>query len=290
MDYQHIRFEQQDNILIIHLHRPDRLNAFTIQMRDELIDALDKADMDDTIRAIIITGEGRAFCAGMELEQNENKDNIFGYDLKAGEPWDMAKLRDSGGTLTLRMYDCKKPIIGAINGAAVGIGITMTLAMDYRLASEKTKFGFVFAQRGLVPEACSSWFLPRLVGISKALHWVYSGDIFTAGDGLKAGLFQEVTEPENLLQRAIEFAHSLTQKSSPVSVALARQMMWKMLGADHPMEAHKVDSRFMVVSSESTDGKEGINSFFEKRPPEFSNKVSEDLSDYYPFWEQREFK
>ncbi len=286
MSYQEIKYDVQDQILTITLHRPDRMNAFTHVMRDELIDAFDRADADDDVRAIIITGEGKAFCAGADLGAGKD---TFNYETRGLKVEDQIH-RDGGGQVTLRMYDSKKPIIGAINGAAVGIGATMTLAMDVRIASDAARFGFVFSRRGIVPEACSSWFLPRIVGISQALDWVYSGRVFPASEAKEGGLVKSLHKPDELMAAAREIAKGYTEETSGVSVALARQMMWRMLGVDHPMEAHKVDSRGIFFMGQSADVAEGVQSFLEKRKPDFKMSVSKDMPVYYPWWEEREFK
>ncbi len=274
----------EDKILTITLNRPDRLNAFTNVMRDEMIAAFDQADADDDVRCIIVTGEGRGFCAGADLGEGGDTFNTE-REGQDGPVW-----RDGGGQVSLRIFESKKPVIGAINGPAVGVGVTMTLPMDIRIASYAAKFGFVFSRRGIVPEACSSWFLPRIVGIQQALAWTFSGRVFPAEEALKGGLVQEVTAPENLLPRARAIAAEIVENTAPVSVALTRQMMWRMLGADHPMEAHKIDSRGIAQLGISPDVKEGVESFLEKRPPEFSMKPSEDMPDFYPWWDDRPFK
>lgn len=286
MAYEHIKYDVSDKILTITLNRPDNLNAFTQTMRDELIDAFDRADGDDNVRAIVVTGEGRAFCAGADLGAGKD---TFNYEAR-GLSTEETVHRDGGGMVTLRMFQSKKPIIGAINGPAVGIGITMTLPMDIRIASDTAKMGFVFSRRGIVPEACSSWFLPRLVGISQALDWVYSGRVFSAQEALEGGLLKALHKPETMLEAAYEIAQGYSESSSAVSVALSRQMMWRMLGADHPMEAHKVDSRGIFYMGQSPDVAEGVQSFLEKRPAEFSMKPSKDMPGYYPWWEEPEFK
>lgn len=274
----------EDKILTITLNRPDRLNAFTNVMRDELIAAFDQADADDNIRCVIVTGEGRGFCAGADLGDGGD---TFNTDR---EGQDGAVWRDGGGQVSLRIFESKKPVIAAINGPAVGVGVTMTLPMDIRIASTTARFGFVFSRRGIVPEACSSWFLPRIVGIQQALAWTFSGRVFPAEEALKGGLVQEVTDPDDLLPRARAIATEIAENTAPVSVALTRQMMWRMLGADHPMEAHKVDSRGIAQLGISPDVKEGVESFLEKRAPEFRMKPSEDMPDFYPWWEDRPFK
>ncbi len=279
--YQHIDLEIADGIAPIWMNRPDKMNAFTELMRYEIIDALDHTDADDDVRAVIFTGRGRAFCAGADLSSGEGTFSRGGSDImgRNGVP------RDGGGTVSLRIYESKKPVIGAINGAAVGVGVTMTLPMDIRLASTAAKFGFVFSRRGIVPEAASSWFLPRLVGISQAMEWVASGEVFPAEEAMAGGLVRSVHEPDDLLPAAYALARKLTESSSAVSIAVARKMMWRMLGADHPMAAHKVDSRGILERGRSEDVKEGINSFFEKRAPQFPDKVSDGLGTIFSDWD-----
>lgn len=277
--YETLKIDIQDHVMTITLNRPERLNAFNVKMMDELIAAFDRADEDDDVRAIIMTGEGRAFCAGADLEK--------GGDTFARET-PIEEHRDGGGLVSLRIYELKKPIIAAINGPAVGVGITMTLPMDIRIASSNAKMGFVFARRGIVPEACSGWFLPRIVGISQALKWVYSGEAFTADEALKGGLVSEVVEPEQLMDTARAIARGLAENTSAMSVALSRQLMWSMLGADHPMESHKVESKLIHWSGRNPDAKEGVESFLEKRKPEFKMKVSKEMPDFYP-WNERKF-
>jgi len=284
MDYKTINYEIKDQILTITLNRPDVLNAFDVAMAEELVNAFQEADSDDNIRAIVVTGRGRAFCAGMDLSV---EGNVFGLDESA-EPTleDISAVRDTGGKVTLSMYECRKPIIGAINGLAVGIGATMTLSMDIRLASEKAKFGFVFARIGITNEACSSWFLPRIVGVSQALEWLYKGNIFKADEALQGGLVKAIYPPEQLLEEAYALAGEIAQNTSPVSIALTRQMVYRLMSADHPMEAHKVDSLSMFYTS-MNDGKEGVNSFLEKRKPVFKSSVNKDMPPFYPWWEEK---
>jgi enoyl-CoA hydratase/carnithine racemase len=279
--YEHIELEIADGIATIWMNRPDKMNAFTELMRYEIIDALDHTDADDDVRAVIFTGRGRAFCAGADLSSGEGTFSRGGSDImgRNGVP------RDGGGTVSLRIYESKKPVIGAINGAAVGVGVTMTLPMDIRLASTAAKFGFVFSRRGIVPEAASSWFLPRLVGISQAMEWVASGEVFPAEEAMAGGLVRSVHEPDDLLPAAYALARKLTESSSAVSIAVARKMMWRMLGADHPMAAHKVDSRGILERGRSEDVKGGINSFFEKRAPQFPDKVSDGLGTIFSDWD-----
>jgi enoyl-CoA hydratase/carnithine racemase len=296
MAYETIIYEVEEQILTITLNRPDKLNAFNAVMQRELIDAFDQADRDDNVRAIIVTGAGRGFCAGADLSSGAD---TFDRDAKRGPVKRLANgnvdysdpnTRDGGGQVTLRIFKCLKPVIGAINGAAVGIGVTMQLAMDIRIASENARFGFVFAQRGIVPEAASSWFLPRLVGISQALEWCYTGRVFPAQEALAGRLVSKVVPPDQLLPTARALAREIADKTAPVSIALIRQMMWRMLGADDPMEAHKVDSRGIYTRGRSDDVKEGVVSFLEKRPAKFTNQVSRDMPDYFPWWDEREYK
>ena len=292
MNFKTILYELEEKILTITLNRPDRLNAFTGQMMDELILAFKEAGQDDDVRVIIVTGAGRGFCAGADLEAggaNFNRD-AKNKGQKTSDKENLEWIRDGGGRTTLAIYDCPKPIIAAINGPAVGVGVTMTLPMDIRLASKKAKFGFVFARRGLVPEAASSWFLPRVVGISKALEWTYSGKVFSAEEACEGGLVRSVHEEEDLLSVAKEIATEIIENTSPVSVSMTRHMLWKMLGADHPMEAHQVDSRAIYELGKSEDVKEGVNSFLEKRSPNFPSKVSKDMPDFFPWWDPKEFK
>ena len=284
MSYSTILYEVEDSILTITLNRPEALNAFNNEMLFELIDACDQADADDDVKAIIITGAGRGFCAGADLSGGGN---AFDYDSR--EDKESGLSRDGGGRLTLRLYELNKPIIAAINGPAVGVGVTMTLPMDIRLASTSAKFGFVFARRGIVPEACSSYFLPRVVGISKALEWCYSGKVFPASEAMDGGLLRSLHEPEDLLVEARKIAAEIRDNTSAVSITLVRHMMWKMLGADHPMEAHKIDSRGIYHRGKSPDSKEGVVSFLEKRPADFPGKVSTDMPEFFPWWEGREF-
>jgi|TARA_B110000438_G_scaffold156218_1_gene149860 enoyl-CoA hydratase/carnithine racemase len=284
MDYSTILYDLEDNVLIITLNRPEILNAFNREMMTEMIDALDKADADDNVRAIIVTGAGRGFCAGADLSAGGNT-----FNAEARNDREDGLHRDGGGRLTLRIFECKKPIVAAINGAAVGIGATMTLPMDIRLCSTKAKFGFVFARRGIVPEACSSYFLPRVVGISQALEWCYSGRVFPGNEALAGGLVRSVHEPEDLLTAAKAIVREIADNTSSISVTLIRQMMWKMLGADHPMEAHKIDSRGIYFAGKAADAKEGVESFLQKRAAKFPLKVSEDMPEFYPWWEDRKF-
>ncbi|WP_078428393.1 crotonase/enoyl-CoA hydratase family protein [Alkalihalobacterium alkalinitrilicum] len=273
-----IKYEVQDHIMTITLHRSDRMNAFNTQMLEEMLAALDQADSDDNVRAIIVTGEGRAFCAGADLDN--------GSQSFTGEVEETEEFRDTGGILSLRIYDLKKPIIAAINGPAVGVGITMTLPMDIRIASTNAKMGFVFCRRGIAPEACSGWFLPRVVGISKATEWVLTGRVFPAQEALDSRLVSQVVSPEELLPTARAIAKDIAENTSATSVALSRQLLWRMLGADHPRTSHAIESKMIHWSSAEADAKEGVASFFEKRKPEFSLKVSKDMPSFYPWWEE----
>jgi enoyl-CoA hydratase/carnithine racemase len=285
MDYEQILYSVEDSVLTITLNRPERLNAFTERMCRELLDALDRADADDSVRVVIFTGAGRAYCAGADLGSGGDTFDSPAQGRKASP----AEARDGGGLVTLRLYDCKKPVIAAINGPAVGIGITMTLAMDVRIASSAARMGFVFARRGIVPEACSSWFLPRVVGISQAAEWVFSGRVFPAEEALAGHLVSRVVGPEDLLPAARTLAREIADNTSAMSVALTRQMLWKMLGADHPMEAHKIDSQAIYWMGRSPDAYEGVSAFLEKRPAKFELKPSA-MPDFYPWWTERKFR
>ncbi|WP_407180387.1 crotonase/enoyl-CoA hydratase family protein [Bradyrhizobium sp. STM 3562] len=296
MTYETIKYEVAENILTTTLNRPEKLNAFNATMQRELIDAFDRADKDDDVRAIIVTGEGRAFCAGADLSSGAD---TFDRDARRGPvrrlpdgrvDYSDANVRDGGGQVTLRIFKCLKPVIAAVNGPAVGIGVTMQLAMDIRIASEAARFGFVFSQRGIVPEAASSWFLPRIVGIAQALEWCYTGRVFPAQEALAGRLVSKVVPADELLRTAQGLAREIAEKTAPVSIALIRQMMWRMLGVDDPMEAHKIDSRGIYTRGRSDDVKEGVMAFLEKRPAVFKNKVSADMPDYFPWWEEREYK
>ena len=281
--FETIRYEKrEDGIAVITLDRPKRLNAFTNQMMDEWLAVCDEIDADDDVRAVIVTGAGRGFCAGADLGGGGDTFDASGGG-QSGVP------QDGGGRVTLRFFDLTKPLIAAINGPAVGVGATMTLPMDVRLASEAARFGFVFARRGIVPEACSSWFLPRVVGINQAMEWVMTGRVFPAAEALAGGLVSRVLPADELLPAARALALEVAENTSAVSVALSRQLLWKMLGADHPMEAHKIDSRSIYAMGASEDAKEGVTSFLEKRPARFPMKVSSGLPDFYPWWDERTF-
>ena len=296
MSYEQIDYSVADGIATITLNRPDKLNAFTGVMMAEMIDAFDRIDADDAVRCVIVTGAGRAFCAGADLSAGAK---TFDYDQRTDRPekgggaktltYDMEEARDGGGRLTLRIFRCLKPVIAAVNGAAVGVGSTMQLPMDIRLASETARFGFVFARRGIVPEAASSYFLPRVVGISQALEWCYSGRVFDAQEALKGGLVKEVVSADRLLARANELAREIADNTAPVSVALTRAMLWRGLGYSSPMDAHKVDSRAILSRGRSGDAKEGVTSFLEKRQPVYPDRVSGDMPDFFPWWEEERY-
>jgi enoyl-CoA hydratase/carnithine racemase len=296
MTFETISCDVSENILTITLNRPDKLNAFNAAMLRELIVAFDAADRDDDVRAVIVTGAGRAFCAGADLSSGAD---TFDRDAKRGpvrrlpDGWvdySDPNARDGGGQVTLRIFKCLKPVIAAVNGPAVGIGVTMQLPMDIRIASEDARFGFVFSQRGIVPEAASSWFLPRIVGISQALEWCFTGRVFDAREALAGGLVSKVVPADQLLATVRGLAREIATKTAPVSVALIRQMMWRLSAADDPMEAHKVDSRGIYARGRSNDVKEGVMAFLEKRPAQFRDKVSSDMPDYFPWWDEREYE
>jgi len=284
VDYSQILYSVDDHVATITLNRPDKLNAFTVTMMREMIDAFGQVDADDDVRAVIVTGAGRGFCAGADLSGGGGTFDHGGSDEVVGRV-----ARDGGGLVSLRIFECLKPVIAAVNGPAVGVGVTMTLPMDIRLASTAARFGFVFARRGIVPEACSSWFLPRVVGISKAAEWVYTGRVFPASEALEAGLVRSVHEPDQLLPTAYALAREIADNTAPVSVALSRQMLWRMLGADHPMEAHRVDSRGIQMRGPSGDAREGVTSFLEKRPAAFPDKVSDGLPPIFPDYVEKDF-
>jgi enoyl-CoA hydratase/carnithine racemase len=286
-----------EGVLTITLNRPERLNAFTATMMNELIAAFDGADADDAVRAVIVTGAGRAFCAGADLGAGGK---TFDFEARRGVPipttadgdvaWSDPSIRDGGGRVALRIFECLKPVIAAVNGPAVGVGATMLLPMDVRLASTAARFGFVFTRRGITPEACSSWFLPRVVGISRALEWTMTGRVFEAAEALEGGLVRSLHAPDTLLPAARALAREIADHAAPVSVALARQMMWRMLGADHPMEAHKIDSRSIFARGRSADVREGVTAFLEKRSPQFGDRVSRDMPPFFPWWRERPYE
>jgi enoyl-CoA hydratase/carnithine racemase len=291
LTYDTLDYAVEDGIATITLSRPDKLNAFTVGMMDEMLDVLDRIDADDAVRAVIVTGAGRAFCAGADLSAGADAFVLEGDGdpvVRADGTLNYASeaARDGGGRVTLRLFKLLKPIIAAINGPAVGIGATMTLAMDVRLASQTARIGFVFSRRGIVPEAASSFFLPRIVGISQALDWCYSGRVFDAAEALAGGLVKAVHAPEDLLPAARALARSYADNTAPVSVALIRQMMWRGLGMSDPMEAHRLDSRGILSRGRSADVAEGVTAFLDKRPAVFPDRVSRDLPDFFPWWEE----
>ncbi len=287
MGYSQIKLDVSERIATITLDRPEKMNAFTRTMMDELIDALDRTDGDDAVRAVILTGSGtRAFCAGADLTPESGQ--VFSDPAQVDDLSD-ERVRDGGGRVTLRMFKSKKPLISACNGAAVGIGATMQLPMDMRLASDNARFGFVFARRGITPEAASSWFLPRIVGISTALEWCMTGRIFDAAEALRAGLVRSVHPQGELIDAARGLAREIADNTSAVSVAMTRAMLWRLSATEHPMMAHRIDSRAIYRLSKAADAKEGVQSFLEKRPPAFPATVSADMPDFYPWWEEPPF-
>lgn len=292
LELKQLTYEVDDRIATITLNRPDKLNALTGQMVFEMLDALDEADADDDVRAVIITGAGRAFCAGADLSAAgaDTFTKTSGSDIDPESEHAKYRNRDGGGIISLRLFQSLKPVIGAINGVAVGVGSTMLLPMDIRLASTEARFGFVFSQRGIVPEAASSWFLPRVVGISQALEWCYTGEVFEAEEALRGGLVKSLHEPDDLLPAAREIASRIAAKTSSVSVAMARQQLWRMLGASHPMEAHRVESAAVPQLGAKADVAEGIASFFEKRPPNFTLGPANDMPEVFPWFEEPDFE
>lgn len=288
--FETLLYAVDEGIATLTLNRPDKLNAFTTRMMAEMIAAFDLTDADDAVKAVIVTGAGRGFCAGADLSSGGA---TFDYTATSDPARLEARIdgvqRDGGGRLTLRIFDSLKPVIAAVNGPAVGVGVTMQLAMDFRLASTAARFGFVFARRGINPEAASSWFLPRLVGIQAALEWCYTGRVFSAQEALDKGLVRSMHAPEDLLPAARALAREIIDNTAPVSIALTRQMIWRMAGADHPMEAHKADSRAIQARGAAADAKEGVTAFLEKRPAAFPDRVSSDLPDIWPNWQKRNF-
>lgn len=289
-EFETLLYSVEDGVATITLNRPDKLNAFTTRMMMELMAAFDATDADDAVKAVIVTGAGRAFCAGADLSRGGST-----FDRNANPEAERLAVRvngvdrDGGGRVTLRIFDSLKPVIAAVNGPAVGVGVTMQLAMDMRLASTTARFGFVFARRGINPEAASSWFLPKLVGVQTALEWCYTGRVFPAQEALDKGLVRSLHEPDDLLPAARALAREIIDNTAPVSVALTRQMIWRMAGADHPMVAHQADSRAIQSRGASDDAREGVASFLEKRPAEYPNLVSRDMPDIWPHWPSRDF-
>lgn len=288
MDYKYIRYQVNDRVATITLNRPERYNAQTRRMHAEIRDAADRWDADDNVRVVIFTGAGKAFCSGTDLRASWSADTKDEEDLPP--VFVNGIRRDSGGPLVLRLFDSRKPMIAAINGVAVGIGVTFTLPMDVRIASENARFGLVFTQRGICPESCSSWFLPRLVGIAKALDWVNTGRIFPATEALQHGLTSEIVAPDQLLARAQAIAHEIADHTAAVSVAVSRQLMWRMLGASHPMQAHEMESQALTALVQKRDASEAAEAFIEKRPARFADRPSADMPDSYPWWRTPEFK
>ncbi len=290
MDYTQIAYEVDDQIATVTLDRPDRMNAFTPVMMRELVDVFDRIDADDDVRVVIVTGRGRAFCAGADLGSGGDTFDAGARSQRAGGDGAAksatAAPRDGGGLVTLRIFQCTKPVIAAMNGSAVGIGVTMTLPMDIRILADDAKVGFVFASRGIIPEAASSWFLPRVVGISQALEWVLTARVFRAPEALAGGLVRSLHPAGEVVEVARDLAREIVTNSAPVSAVLARQLMWRMLGAHHPMEAHKLDSRGIFDTGRSPDAREGVTAFLEKRPASWSMRPSQDLPDWYPWWEE----
>jgi enoyl-CoA hydratase/carnithine racemase len=290
-DLQTLLYDVSEGVATVTLNRPDKLNAFNVRMRDELLAVFDQTDADDAVRAVIVTGAGRAFCAGADLSAGGQtfdyaaRNDAGREALRVGDVY-----RDGGGLVTLRLFNSLKPVIGAINGAAVGVGVTMQLPMDIRLASSDARFGFVFARRGITPEAASSWFLPRLVGLQTALEWCFTGRVFGADEALARGLVRSVHAPTDLLPAARALAREIADNSAPVSVALTRQMLWRMAGAEHPMQAHRVDSRAIQARGRSADAREGVSSFLEKRPAHYPDRVSADLPAFFPWWNEPGFE
>lgn len=289
--FETLLYDVEDGIATITLNRPDKLNAFNTQMMKDMIAAFDATDADDAVKVVIVTGAGRGFCAGADLSAGAQ---TFDYDSQGGEALAARKpdgvQRDGGGLLTLRIYESLKPVIAAVNGPAVGVGVTMQLPMDIRLASTEARFGLVFARRGLNPEAASSWFLPKLVGVQQALEWCYTGRVFPAQEALDGGLVRSLHAPDELLPAARALAREIADNTAPVSVTITRQLIWRMAGASHPMEAHKADSRGIHARGKMADAREGVTSFLEKRPPAFPDKVSSDLPDIWPNWKTPQFE
>jgi enoyl-CoA hydratase/carnithine racemase len=289
--FETLLYSVDDGVATITLNRPEKLNAFNTQMMKDMIAAFDVTDADDAVRCVIVTGAGRAFCAGADLSAGAQ---TFDYEKRGGEAMaartENGAQRDGGGLLTLRIFDSLKPVIAAVNGAAVGIGATMQLAMDIRLASTEARYGFVFARRGLNPEAASSWFLPRLVGVQQALEWCYTGRIFPAQEALDGRLVRSLHAPDDLLPAARALAREIADNTAPVSIAITRQLIWRMAGANHPMDAHRADSRGIQARGRSGDAREGVTSFLEKRPAQYPDRVSTDLPDIWPHWEAPNFR
>jgi enoyl-CoA hydratase/carnithine racemase len=283
MNLTQIQYEVKNSVALVTLNRPDHLNAFTPTMREELIRIFAEADGEDEVRAVVVTGAGKAFCAGADLASGGS---TFDRAYQDGQPVSLSQHRDGGGRVALAVFNCRKPVIAAINGPAVGVGITMTLPMDLRIAAAEAKIGFVFARRGVVPEACSSWFLPRIVGIAKAAELVYTGRVFRAADEAGSGLFNYVLPKEAVLPKALAIAREIAENTAPVSITLSKAMLWHGLGESDPQSAHLIDSRCFCWAGRQKDAYEGVQSFLEKRAPKFTLKVSRDLPDFYPWWKE----
>ena len=290
-DFETLLYSREDRIATVTLNCPEKMNAFTAQMRDDLVTAFNHTDANDAVRVVIVTGAGRAFCAGADLSSGGK---TFDYASRGESARDKFKVgevyRDGGGIVTLRIFNSLKPVIGAINGAAVGIGMTMQLPMDIRMASTEARFGCVFARRGITPEAASTWFLSRLVGMQTALEWCFTGRLFNAQEAKDRGLVRSLHAPDELLRAARTLAREIADNTAPVSVALTRQMLWRMAGQDHPMKAHRIDSRAIQSRGQSADAREGVSSFLEKRPAFYANKVSTDMPGFFPWWDEPEFE
>jgi enoyl-CoA hydratase/carnithine racemase len=290
--FETLLYAVEDGVATLTLNRPEKMNAFTPRMRDDLIAAFDATDADDAVRAVIVTGAGRAFCAGADLASAGG--STFDYESRRESSREENRVgdvyRDGGGMVTLRIFRSLKPVIGAINGPAVGIGMTMQLPMDIRIASTSARFGFVFARRGITPEAASSWFLSRVVGIQTALEWCFTGRVFDAHEAHRERLVRSLHEPQDLLPAARAIAREIADNAAPVSVALTRQMLWRMAGAADPMHAHRVDSRAIQARGRSADAREGVGAFLEKRPAVFPDTVSRDMPDFFPWWDELPFE
>lgn len=285
MTYENLLYRIEDGIATITLNRPEKMNTVTTEMRDELIATFDQADNDPDVRAIVVTGSGKAFCAGADVSGGAKS-----FDPEErGWAEDIDEFRDGGGMITLKIFACTKPVIAAINGVAAGLGSTMLLPMDIRIASQSARFGFVFSRRGIVPEACATWFLPKVVGINRALEWAFTGRVFPAAEALDAGLIRSIHPDEELLDAAYAIAHEIVDNAAPVAVGMIRQMMWRLVGSAHPMDAHRVDSKVNFWLGQSPDVAEGITAFLEKRPPEFGMRLPTDLPTFYPWWDEPEF-
>jgi enoyl-CoA hydratase/carnithine racemase len=283
MNLTETRLEVSGGIATVTLHRPERMNAFTPTMAQELIDIFAEADRDDSIRVLVVTGAGKAFCAGADLSFGAS---TFDISKREGREIPISEHRDRGGTVALAIFNCRKPVIGAINGHAVGVGITMTLPMDIRIAAEDAKIGFVFARRGVVPEACSSWFLPRLVGVARAAELVYTGRVFRAEEEAASGLFNYVVPREEVLPRALEIASEIANNTSAVSVALSKALLWHGLSEQDPQSMHLIDSRCFYWCGRQKDALEGVQSFLEKRSPQFTMSPTADMPDFFPWWKE----